>query len=37
VYGYNDFDFELLFKDYKADVADLRKFGAGMVKYIQKN
>ena len=37
VHGYNDFDFKLLFKDYKADVADLRKFGAEMVKYIQKN
>lgn len=36
VHGYNDFDFSLLFKDYRDDVADLRKFGQEIIKYLQK-
>lgn len=35
VHGYNDFDFKLLFKDYKKDVADLRKFGSEILKYLE--
>lgn len=34
VHGYNDFDFCMLFKDYKEDVDDLRKFGAEILKYL---
>lgn len=34
VHGYNDFDFRILFKDYKEDVDDLRKFGAEILKYL---
>lgn len=36
VHGYNDFDFSLLFKDYKKDVADLRNFGAQILQYLEK-
>lgn len=36
VHGYNDFDFKLLFKDYKEDLKDLRRFGAEIVKYLEK-
>lgn len=36
VHGYNDFDFSLLFKDYKKDVADLREFGAQILEYLEK-
>lgn len=35
VHGYNDFDFKLLFKDYKDDLKDLRQFGAEIVKYLE--
>lgn len=35
VHGYNDFDFHLLFKDYKKDLKDLRQFGAQVLKYIE--
>ncbi|OGE64362.1 hypothetical protein A3I48_03105 [Candidatus Daviesbacteria bacterium RIFCSPLOWO2_02_FULL_36_7] len=37
VHGYNDFDFKLLFKDYKEDLKDLRQFGAEILKYLDKN
>lgn len=35
VHGYNNFDYKLLFKDYKEDLKDLRQFGAGIVKYLE--
>lgn len=35
VHGYNDFDFKLLFKDYKEDLKDLRQFGAEVLKYLE--
>lgn len=35
VHGYNNFDYELLFKDYKEDIRDLRNFGSGIVKYLE--
>lgn len=37
VHGYNDFDFKLLFKDYKQDIKDLRQFGAEILKYLTEN
>lgn len=36
VHGYNDFDFKLLFKDYKDDVKDLRNFGTQIIKFLDK-
>lgn len=36
VHGYNDFDYRLLFKDYKEDVADLRQFGKEIFKLLEK-
>lgn len=36
VHGYNDFDFRLLFKDYKKDIKDLRQFGAEILKFLEK-
>lgn len=35
VHGYNNFDYKLLFKDYKEDLTDLRQFGAGIVRYLE--
>lgn len=35
VHGYNDFDFSLLFKDYKKDVADLRNFGTQILEHLE--
>lgn len=35
VHGYNDFDFRILFKDYKEDLKDLRQFGAEILKYLE--
>lgn len=35
VHGYNDFDFHLLFKDYKKNIKELREFGAEIVKYLE--
>jgi len=35
VHGYNDFDFHLLFKDYKEDVKDLRSFGNQILRYLE--
>lgn len=37
VHGYNDFDFHLLFKDYRDDVKDLRMFGAEILNFLEKN
>jgi uncharacterized protein YutE (UPF0331/DUF86 family) len=34
VHGYNDFDFKLLFKDYKDDIKDLRNFGAQIIEFL---
>ena len=34
VHGYNDFDFRILFKDYKKDIKDLSQFGAEVLKYL---
>ena len=34
VHGYNDFDYTLLFRDYKDDIKDLRQFGSEILKYI---
>lgn len=36
VHGYNDFDFNLLFRDYKDDLKDLRDFGSQIVVFIEK-
>lgn len=36
VHGYNDFDFSLLFKDYKNDVTDLRNFGNQILEYLER-
>lgn len=35
VHGYNDFDFKLLFKDYRQDLKDLHQFGVGVLKYLE--
>ncbi|OGE26283.1 hypothetical protein A3C26_03780 [Candidatus Daviesbacteria bacterium RIFCSPHIGHO2_02_FULL_39_12] len=35
VHGYNNFDFKLLFKDYKHDIKDLRQFGAKILRYLE--
>lgn len=35
VHGYNGFDFKLLFKDYKSDLADLHQFGSEIFKYLE--
>ncbi|MDO8498475.1 MAG: DUF86 domain-containing protein [bacterium] len=35
VHGYNNFDYKLLFKDYKEDLKDLRQFGAEIVKFLE--
>ena len=34
VHGYNDFDWRILFKDYRDDLADLRNFGAQIVSFL---
>lgn len=34
VHGYNNFDFRILFRDYKDDVVDLRDFGAQILMYL---
>ena len=36
VHGYNDFDFSLLSKGYKKDIADLRNFGAQILEYLER-
>jgi len=35
VHGYNDFDFSLLYKDYKNDLADLRNFGGEILAFLK--
>lgn len=35
VHGYNDFDYSLLFVDYKDNVKDLRQFGKEIVKFLE--
>src|SRR3989344_4262537 len=37
VHGYNDFDYSLLFKDYKDNITDLRNFAAQILKILEKN
>lgn len=37
VHGYNDFDFRLLFRDYREDVKDLRAFGAEILMFLEKH
>lgn len=34
VHGYNDFDWQMLFKDYLDDISDLRNFGAQIVAFL---
>lgn len=34
VHGYNNFDYSLLFQDYKENLKDLRNFGAQTLKFI---
>lgn len=36
VHGYNDFDYRLLFKDYKDDIKDLHNFGAQILNFLEK-
>lgn len=36
VHGYNDFDFSLLFKDYKGDLKDLKNFGAEILRFLER-
>lgn len=35
VHGYNDFDFSLLFHDYKENLKDLRQFGSEILNYLE--
>ena len=35
VHGYNDFDFRLLFRDYKNNLADLRSFGSQILVFLE--
>lgn len=35
VHGYNDFDFHLLFKDYRQNLNDLKEFGKQILNYLQ--
>lgn len=37
VHGYNNFDFHLLFKDYKDDLKDLGQFAAEVFHFLDKN
>ncbi|KKR78292.1 MAG: hypothetical protein UU23_C0001G0056 [Candidatus Curtissbacteria bacterium GW2011_GWA1_40_9] len=37
VHGYNDFDYSLLFADYKENITDLRNFAAQILKILEKN
>ena len=36
VHGYNDFDYKLLYKDYKKDLTDLRNFGSQILAFLEK-
>lgn len=35
VHGYNDFDFRLLFRDYKDNLKDLRAFGSHILAFLE--
>lgn len=35
VHGYNDFDYSLLFKDYRDNLNDLRIFGSQILQYVE--
>lgn len=37
VHGYNNFDYSLLFEDYKDNLKDLQEFGAEILKYLENN
>ena len=37
VHGYNDFDYSLLYKDYKNNIKDLREFGHQILKFLEEN
>lgn len=37
VHGYNNFDYRLLFKDYKDDLKDLYQFAAEILYFLEKN
>ncbi|MDO8657430.1 MAG: DUF86 domain-containing protein [Candidatus Levybacteria bacterium] len=37
VHGYNNFDFSILFKDYKEDLGDLKNFGVQILAFLEKN
>lgn len=34
VHGYNNFDYSLLYRDYKDNIKDLRSFGSQIIKFI---
>lgn len=36
VHGYNDFDYSLLYKDYKENIENLRNFGAQIIQFLEK-
>ena len=36
VHGYNNFDYSLLFEDYKDNINDLRQFGSEILKFLGK-
>ena len=35
VHGYNNFDYSLLFRDYRDNIRDLRQFGANILKFLK--
>jgi len=37
VHGYNDFDYSLLFNDYKNNIDDLRNFAGQILRFLEKN
>lgn len=36
VHGYNDFDYSILFKDYKEDLQDLKNFASQILSFLEK-
>lgn len=36
VHGYNNFDYSLLFQDYKSNIADLRDFGKQILNFLER-
>ncbi|MDP3998128.1 MAG: DUF86 domain-containing protein [bacterium] len=36
VHGYNDFDYSLLYEDFKDNIGDLRNFGAQIIQFLEK-